>query len=350
MARTIATTDWRGCYDDSWKGIIVEDSFAHPAKFAFGLICRIVDVGLARGHWRPGDRVGDPFGGVALGGIVAAAKGLDWIGVELEPRFVELGQRNLDRNRHLFAGRDADLVAGDSRHFAAIVRDALDGSITSPPFQDAGVAIGDTADTPARRQEISDRSGPRDAAYGKAPGQIGNLPPGDLDAAITSPPYADSIDGDHGERETADDTVAKRKTPGGPLGRSQRHGGYGATDGQIGRLADGDTYWRAMARVYAQLAAAMKPGAVAAVVVKDYVKRGARVPLVDDTCRLLESVGLVPFERSRAWVVIERRHPDLFGGPDHVERVDRKSFFRRLAERNGSPPIDFEEVIWARRE
>jgi len=34
-------TIWTGCYNDSWNGVIVADAFAHPAKFARGLIRRI---------------------------------------------------------------------------------------------------------------------------------------------------------------------------------------------------------------------------------------------------------------------------------------------------------------------
>jgi hypothetical protein len=51
---------WEGCYDDSWKGLIVPDAFRHPAKFAYGLITRIVDHGLAQTYWREGDVIGDP--------------------------------------------------------------------------------------------------------------------------------------------------------------------------------------------------------------------------------------------------------------------------------------------------
>ena len=32
-----------------------------------------------------------------------------------------------------------------------------------------------------------------------------------------------------------------------------------------------------------------------------------------------------------------------------VQRKERKSFFRRLAERKGAPRIDAEIVIWARQ-
>src|SRR3989304_3206170 len=80
-------SDWHHCYDDSWKGLIVDEAFAHPAKFAYGLIVRIVKHGLERGYWRAGDVVGDPFAGIGSGGIVCAANGLLWRGVELEPRF-----------------------------------------------------------------------------------------------------------------------------------------------------------------------------------------------------------------------------------------------------------------------
>ena len=84
--------DWRNCYDDGWGDFIVEgrpeilrslfghipqeeSAYKHPAKFARGLIERIIDHGLRKGYWRENDLIGDPFGGVALGGIVAVVHG-----------------------------------------------------------------------------------------------------------------------------------------------------------------------------------------------------------------------------------------------------------------------------------
>jgi len=72
------------------------------------------------------------------------------------------------------------------------------------------------------------------------------------------------------------------------------------------------------------------------------------VPLCDDTLKLLVKLGFEPVERIRAHLVKEDRHPSLFGG-DHVATTQRKSFFRLLAERKGSPRIDFEEVLCVRR-
>lgn len=55
---------WVGCYEESWKGYITDEAFAHPAKFARGLIERILSEMLARGMLAKGDVVVDPFGGV----------------------------------------------------------------------------------------------------------------------------------------------------------------------------------------------------------------------------------------------------------------------------------------------
>lgn len=392
-------TDQYGLYDGSWKGLIVDEAFAHPAKFSRGLICWIVEHGMVAGCWAKGDLIGDPFAGVGTGGIIAASNGLRWIGVELEPRFVELARQNFSLHRRTWEGfgdPQPVIVLGDSRRFAGIVGEVA-GVVTSPPF--ASQVIHDRNGIDLSRCE---RAGPHSQAgalgYGHAPGQIGSLPTGNLDAAITSPPYAHTdtkptkmgkgrgtrVTGESADRNKGDylypesdgqigalkegelDAVVTSppwENSGANLGdvadtpgvrqeinnRShKRDDAYGQTPGQLG-TASGQTYWQAVAEVYRQVHLAMKPGGVIAVVCKDYVKNKQRVPLCDDTCKLLESLGFHVFERTRAWLVKESTHPDLFGGEDHVTRTERKSFFRRLAEKRGSPRIDWEEVIWARR-
>src|SRR5688572_18886268 len=82
---------WRGLYGESWKGLICDEAFAHPAKFSRALIRRIYDHVVSEGWAKSGDRVIDPFGGVALGGFDAMRHGLNWSGCELESKFVGLG-------------------------------------------------------------------------------------------------------------------------------------------------------------------------------------------------------------------------------------------------------------------
>ena len=38
---TTKALNWYGCYNQSWKGVITDEAFAHPAKFSRGLIERI---------------------------------------------------------------------------------------------------------------------------------------------------------------------------------------------------------------------------------------------------------------------------------------------------------------------
>ena len=131
-------TDWHGCYDGNWRGIISNESFAHPAKFARGLVERIVTHGLKQGYWRAGDTIGDCFGGIASGGVICGYHGLNWIGVELEPRFVELGNANLAMHGPnwltLGAGNRVVLLQGDSRRFADYMGVQLRGIVSSPPY------------------------------------------------------------------------------------------------------------------------------------------------------------------------------------------------------------------------
>src|SRR6266404_7568637 len=85
---------WEGCYDDSWKGVIVADAFRHPAKFSKALVEHIIDYMVEKDWLHEGEIIGDPFGGVGLGGIIAAYRGFQWYGLELEPPFVILACNN----------------------------------------------------------------------------------------------------------------------------------------------------------------------------------------------------------------------------------------------------------------
>lgn len=352
------TKAWHGCYDGGWNGLICPEAYSHPAKFSYRLIQRIVSFGLEQGFWKPGDTLGDPFGGVGLGGIVAAYAGLNWVGVELEKTFYDLAKQNfgLHAPKWLVLGQgSACMIHGDSRNFAALVGE-LGGIVTSPPYADsvnseahgidwskAGPATGNRKRGEGSKHEQTLRD---QLAYGTTPGQIGALPSGKLDGVITSPPYADITNvGEYRDPEKCKAREERYLSAHPELkGKRPAFLPYGTTPGQIGNEKS-ETYWSACAQVYSQMRLAMKPGGVACLVVKDYVKNKKRVPLCDQTCQLLESLGFKVFLRVKAMLVKETKHPGLFG--EQVERRERKSFFRRLAESKGSPRIDWEEVIFA---
>ncbi len=370
--------DWHNCYEGRWDGgLLTPASMAHPAKMARGLLERILDHGLSQGYWHGGGEepsmLADPFGGVGTTGLLAAYRGMPSISVELEERFVALAQQNIDLHRRPLTHLGCPLpviVRGDSRQFAEtftasglgysadpanignLPAGTLDGAVTSPPYAESNQDYRETAGSKRRLEEVGEpkygcglmrgKHGMTDG-YGTTPGQIGALPAGQVEGVVTSPPYAGG--GHHPDQMGAWGGIAGRLTTG--ASETKEGHGYGTTPGQIGKDS-GESYWQAVAQVYGQVYAALRPGGVMAVVVKDYVKQKQRVPLCDQTAQLLTSLGFTVFLRCRCWLVKEHRHPSLFGG-EIVETTERKSFFRRLAEKKGSPRLDWEEVLWARR-
>jgi hypothetical protein len=387
--------------------MVVDDSFTHPARFAPTLIERIYDHALAQGWVAPGSTILDPFGGVGCGGIVAAYKGVAWLGVELEPTWVAIAERNFAQHAHKWKAAGLPMpriVRGDSRELSEVIG-AADCVVSSPPYSSISAAQNSKSVDRRKQWETYIAAGggssfekfaavqdKHSAGYGFSPGQLAGMKPGNVDAVISSPPYAESITGTNAQRESAGESRDKRRTEGGSLGQSQRHGGYGVSDGQLGgmkagdvaavvssppwesvepyqdknfRLSDGrkarptgqggygsaagqlgnargPTFWEAACDIVAECYAILPVGGHAIWVTKDYVRNKARVPFTDDWCRLCESCGFRLVCRHEATQVKERRTAGLFG--EHVKRTERKGFFRRIAERRGSPRIDHEDV------
>ena len=134
---------WLRCYPSRWKGMIVDEAIVHPAKFSSRLIAKIYAHMFEEGWLKPGDVVIDPFGGVALGALDAMRLGLHWRGVELEAKFVELGNLNIEFWNEMFAkalpnwNPDARLVQGDSRNLVRVLSESAQASVSSPPFGEA---------------------------------------------------------------------------------------------------------------------------------------------------------------------------------------------------------------------
>lgn len=398
---------FENCYNDQWRGLITPDSHAHPAKFSPGLIKRIYGHCLFSGYLKVGDVVVDPFGGIGGGGLFAPMFGLRWRGVELEEKFVDLARQNFratepgwrTMNWHV-----PTIIQGDSRRLCDVIGGAA-GIVTSPPYAE----ISDTGGTRGLKKYGAGLTGGEACfdKYGQTEGQIGNLKAGSIDAVCTSPPYAESIQSQaHGidwakagpatgnrkrgdgckQGETFDSHLNYSADPSniGNLrsgdvaavvtsppweesvgtkdqsfwdnhndrqknwkGATRQTADYGQTEGQLGQ-ASGDTYWQAVADVYRECWEILKPGGVIVIVVKSYVKKGRRVPLPMQTLKLLISLGFEPVERIKASLVKEEIHNGLFG--EFKTKKERKSFFRRLAEKKGSPRIDWEEVLICRKD
>lgn len=186
-------------------------------------------------------------------------------------------------------------------------------------------------------------------------GNLETLDLGDIDAVVSSPPREANAEG-HVK-------ATKFKSPADFLTAGRGHGcsdearlaqmerdqqkTYGTSDGQLGNEG-GETFWSAARGVVAEAYAILKPGGVAAWVVKAFVRDKQIVDFPGDWRKLCEHVGFETIKEVHASLVAEDSAPNLFGG-EIVTRRERKSFFRRLAEKKGSPRIDFEVVYFMRK-
>lgn len=83
--------DWYKCYGNSWVGELTPLSFSHPAKVSRALARRIYEHCIERGWLQENSVVLDPFAGIGGFAFHALQHGMHWLGVELEPRFCDLG-------------------------------------------------------------------------------------------------------------------------------------------------------------------------------------------------------------------------------------------------------------------
>lgn len=239
----IVEDDWRGLYKDSWSGVIAPESFAHPAKFSRALIRFIYQHVIDCGWIHPGDRVVDPFGGVALGGFDAMRHGLHWTGCELEAKFHGLGNQNIalwnERFSRMPNWGTAVLVQGDSRHLSSVL-DEAGLTVSSPPYVTDQFGGGGN-----KHDKVIDAM---KAGYGASEGQLGAMKEGDLQAtlSISSPPYV-AISPEKSSRSVdyAKQYETYRSQGGGAsfekfVATQELHSqGYGNSDGQLSAMRKG---------------------------------------------------------------------------------------------------------------
>lgn len=228
---------------------------------------------------------------------------------------------------------------------------AYGGLVSSPPYAEAmnagkGGIDWEKAGRPDRLTTdaigIQGANG-REEKYGTQSAQLGAMKSTEkgFQASVTSPPFLQS-EGGHPEAKEGgliDKALYDRHNAG------NKDGAYGETNGQLS--ADSyDDFWISARAIVEQVFMALEPDMHAVWVVKDYVKNKERVPFCAQWQQMCEAVGFVTLHEHHALLV---RHKGIsttdMDGKVVSHEVSSKSFFRRLAEKKGSPKIDYEVVL-----
>ena len=243
-----------------------------------------LQIWLIEHYSKPGDIILDPMCGSGTI-LVACSLSRNVIAVELEKKFVEMTEGNWKRVQEVGPelGHSmgwAIIRRGDARQLAGVLADVV---IFSPPYSDVirrGNPGGPGASGKGKQPSCL-------TCYSEDPSNIGNLPYGDINVVIASPPSF------------------------------QRQENIGNTKG--------DTYLMAMRIVYQQCYRCLKPHGLMILVVKPCIRNQQVIHLERDTQKLCESVGFTFLEEHYRrlthmsfWLTLYyRKHPK-------VERVDKE--------------------------
>ena len=344
------------------KQFFVPDSFAHPAKMDAQLL-----IWIAEKYTEVGETILDPMAGSGTT-MLACTLGRDVVLIELEKKFCKMIADNWKEVRMRpqlgsEMGR-CQIIQGDARQIEGLLVDKI---VSSPPYSD--MSMGGGLNTKPPRDGHDDQAGrsmsPSQAGAGKydkiitsppfasntyggesqwlkehqdeisrnSPSRkgahqninlhhdgliipdskvnIGNLPYGEIDKIITSPPYEEAHDRKIGGLTDKDrpDLI--------PYAWVKSD-----NEANIGNLKS-QSYLQAMALVYQQCFKVLKDGGLMVLVTKNFIRNKQVIRLDTDTIKLCEQAGFRFIERhyrklpaQSFWrIIYYKKHPE-------VERLD----------------------------
>lgn len=172
----LSAREWTALSRNVWNDVSsprnkrhLEHGAVYPRKLAERLISM---------YSRPGDLIFDPFAGI--GTTLIAAQGLSRpsVGIELNPRFVELANEWFDEERDLFSDlrTTPTIHTDDARNMEQLLEPgSVQASVTSPPYADfIRRSVADRKKTHKTSRIVHDNNS-RVRAYSDDPRDFGNL-------------------------------------------------------------------------------------------------------------------------------------------------------------------------------
>lgn len=224
----------------------MEQAIAHPAKMNTKLLEFLIKT-----HTKEGDVVLDPMAGSGSTGVISALNGRNAVCVELEEKFfgwMEEARKKVESYSNLSEKGKVVNIKGDARQLGNLVQKA-DLVITSPPYAERSEhKLGYDYEKRDLERGYQPYKGFREQ-YSENPDNIAHLKHGEVDAVITSPPYADAKKGGEANEEKMaerwDRTAKERnwntwgktwKTEGRKRALKSLGSGYSKGDNNIGNL------------------------------------------------------------------------------------------------------------------
>jgi len=271
----------------------LKQALPHPAKANTKLLKFLIE------HFtKEGDTILDPMCGSGSTGIVAAVHARNAVQIDIEEKFIkwaEEAKAKVERQAVFSKKGKITNVCGDARRLSELLKE-VDVVLTSPPYSKTLNESKNTTSNLKRAERLKTAGHePKNFFGGSArncqledglryshdSSNIGNLPHGEVDAVITSPPYEGSLEG------------GSRHTKGGIASRDPALAqtvGYSPDKENIGNLKK-ETYLEAMFKCYQEMWKVLKSNGLCIIIIKPFIRNRTVVDLPWHTWLLLEKVG-----------------------------------------------------------
>ena len=247
-------------------------------------------------------------------------------------RITDEGGQDRDMRRGYRQGlgcfRGSETYGQTAGNLGAMEEGHIETVVASPPYANGCAHTGGADPQP---QHIQGGELPY-VAYGSSAAQLGNMPAGQVECTVASPPW------DDGAPALAPDRQRATSSP-------KDHGGPGPQYVSMARLGEPDTFWSAARQIIAATYALLKPGGHAVWIVKNYIRDGREIPFTEDWAKLCEACGFRLLHHHKASLIETHGMQHGLFGEDTVHETRRESFFRRLARKKTGLSIDYESVL-----
>jgi len=174
----------------SWRKYFPEDAISHPAKMNLNLLQYLV-----LNYTNEGDVVLDPMAGTGATGVICALNGRNCVQVELEERFfkwMEQARENVEKTSLLTKKGKIVNICGDARKLSELLKEheeEIRCVLFSPPYAQSACKGGRTIEKRFYERDKTTLTGMA-TEYSDNPNNIGNLPIGEIENILFSPPYS----------------------------------------------------------------------------------------------------------------------------------------------------------------
>lgn len=177
-----------------WQKYFPEEAVAHPAKINLHLLNYLI-----LNYTKEGDTVLDCMCGTGSTVVLSVLNNRNGIGVELEEKFTGWAKQainNVEQQQTLMSKGKGIVICGDSRKLSEVLKEhkeEISSVLFSPPYgqvqKGGGIAIKGYEGKHGKDENLHLR---HDRPLSEDERNISNLPTGDIDSVVFSPPYAQS--------------------------------------------------------------------------------------------------------------------------------------------------------------